>query len=404
MSSSTQPLRDIFDAGGRGLQHHGLRRANERAVLTVVGFNPGVSNAEIARLSGLAPQTVSAILADIERQGLITRGEVLRGRRGQPATPIFLRAEGAYSIGVEIGWRHLQVILLDLGGQVLAERRRAHAYPDAGTIVGELAGLVAEVSAVVPTDQRSRLADLGMALPTNIASNLDLVDAPAGQVALWANLDLPGELHRRTGLDVSLFNDGNAACWAELIAFPRPRPGNFIYFMISRYIAAGIVGEGMLWEGPTGNSANLGSMLVSIGGGPVQPAHFIASVTALTRRLEAAGLAIDEAHPEGWNWDGFGPVLEDWIADSAQALARVVFNTTAVIESGLVVIDGIIPPPVIRRLVERVEAELRALPVRAYAPPQVMPGHLGALASAVGAAELTLYRRYFSRTLADIAG
>ena len=48
MSSTIEPLRDIFDAGGRGLQHHGLRRANERAVLTVVGFNPGVSNADIA--------------------------------------------------------------------------------------------------------------------------------------------------------------------------------------------------------------------------------------------------------------------------------------------------------------------------------------------------------------------
>jgi hypothetical protein len=34
----------------------------------------------------------------------------------------------------------------------------------------------------------------------------------------------------------------------------------------------------------------------------------------------------------------------------------------------------------------------------------VMPGHQGALAPAVGAAELTLYRRYFSRRLADQAG
>ena len=403
MSSTTEPLRDIFDAGGRGLQHHGLRRANERAVLTVVGFNPGVSNAEIARLSGLAPQTVSAILADIDRQGLITRGEVLRGRRGQPATPIFLRPEGAYSIGVEIGWRHLDVILLDLGGAVLAQRRRAYTYPDAAGIVAELAGLIAEVAAMVPADQRRRLADLGIALPTNLASNLDLVDAPDAQRRLWADLDLVAELHRRTGLEISLFNDGNAACWAELIAFPRPRPANFIYFMIARYIAAGIVGEGMLWEGPTGNSANLGSMLVS-DGGTLQAAHFIASVTALARRLTEAGIAIDEAHPESWDWTALGATLEQWIADSARTLARVVFNTTAVIESGLVVIDGIIPPPVVRRLVEQVEAELRALPVASYTPPQVLPGHLGALAPATGAAELTLYRRYFSRTLADIAG
>src|SRR6218665_2012319 len=114
---NSDPVRDAFDGGGRGLQHQGLRRANERAVLSVVGFNPGVSNADIARLSGLAPQTVSAILAEIDRAGLITRGEVLRGRRGQPATPIFLKADGAFSIGVEIGWRHLDVLLLNLNAE-----------------------------------------------------------------------------------------------------------------------------------------------------------------------------------------------------------------------------------------------------------------------------------------------
>lgn len=403
-SSPSEPLRDIFDARGRGLQHHGLRRANERAVLTVIAFNPGVSNAEIARLSGLAPQTVSAILGDIDRQGLITRGEVLRGRRGQPATPIFLRADGAYAIGIEIGWRHLDMILLDLGGQVLARRQRDYQFPDAATIVTEVADLVAELRLAVPEGSQARLADLGIALPTNIAANLDLVDAPDPQGALWARLDLAEELGRRTGLEVSLVNDGNAACWAELIAFPRPRPGNFIYFMISRYIAAGIVGEGMLWEGPTGNSANLGAMLVGDREGEGRPAHFVASLTALAGRLAAAGVSIDETRPRGWDWTAFGPVLDEWIADSARTLARVVFNTTAVIESSLVVVDGIMPPTVIERLVDRVGMEMRNLPVTGYQPPQVLPGHLGALAPALGAAQLTLYRRYFSRTFADVAG
>jgi hypothetical protein len=120
MSQIPEEVRDIFDAGGRGLQHTGLRRANERAVLTLVAFNPGVSNAEISRLSGLAPQTVSAILVDVERAGLITRGQVLRGRRGQPATPIFLKADGRFAIGCEIGWRHMESVNALTG--VLAEK------------------------------------------------------------------------------------------------------------------------------------------------------------------------------------------------------------------------------------------------------------------------------------------
>lgn len=404
MSSTTEPLRDIFDAGGRGLQHNGLRRANERAVLTVVGFNPGVSNADIARLSGLAPQTVSAILTEIDRAGLITRGQVLRGRRGQPATPIFIKADGAFSIGVEIGWRHVDVLLLNLQAEVLGRQRRSYDYPDASSIAADVAAMVATLTAPLSPAERERLADMGVALPTNIADNLDLVDAPEEQRALWRKTDLVRELGQRTGLEVSLFNDGNAACWAELIASPRPRPSSFIYFLISRYIAAGIVGEGMLWEGPTGNSANLGSMLVSDGNGQQQAAHFTASITALVRRLEAAGIAVDANAMDDWNWADFGPVLEQWLADSAQALARVVFNTTTVLETDLVVIDGIVPHHIVQRLVDQVGAALEQLPIKPYVPPRVVAGHKGPLAPAIGAAELTLYRRFFSRTLVDIAG
>lgn len=403
---TSEPLRDAFDASGRGLQHHGLRKANERAVLMVIGFNAGVSNADIARLSGLAPQTVSAILVDLDRSGLITRGEVLRGRRGQPATPISLDPNGAFSIGIEIGWCHVDVLMINLHGQVLTRRHRTHEFPAPTTLVDDLVEMCQEVLETLPEDRRSRLTDIGVAMPTNLPQNLALAGAPKEQLDKWSDLDVGAELQRRTGIEVTLFNDGNAACWAELIAFPKPRPGDFIYFMLSRYLAAGIVGQGTLWEGPTGNSANLGSMLVSDGNGEMQSAHHIASVTALERRLADAGIVFDALDVAGWNWASFGQVLKQWLNDSARALALVVFNTTTVIETRLVVVDSILPADIVKQLVERLEVELQRLPSAhaTYAPPQVLPGHLGGLAPAIGASELTLYRRYFSRTLADLAG
>ena len=124
MADPEVPTIDLFALGSKGLQHHGLRLANERAVLTVIGINPGLSNAGIARISGLAPQTVSAILNEVEAAGLIERGEVLRGRRGQPATPIFIKPTGAYSIGIELGWRHADVLVLNIAAEVVGHRHR----------------------------------------------------------------------------------------------------------------------------------------------------------------------------------------------------------------------------------------------------------------------------------------
>ncbi|ODT81496.1 MAG: hypothetical protein ABS76_11680 [Pelagibacterium sp. SCN 64-44] len=396
----TRSSPDAVNTGGRGVQHQSLRRANERAVMTAIGFNPGLSNADIARLSALAPQTVSAILLDMERAGLIMRGAVLRGRRGQPATPIYPRAEGGFSIGVEIGWKHIDVLLLDMHAQVLTRQHRRHAYPDAGRVVDDIVEMLGAVTPHLGAALRPRLRDIGVALPSNIGAvlHLTLPEAPPEQAQLWSALDLAGKLRDVTGLDATLFNDGNAACWSELIACPRPRPPGFIYFFISCYIAAGIVGEGTLREGPNGNSANLGSMLVGVGeDGTLLPAHDIASLTALERRLARAGIAHEPCAPQQWDWAGFGPVLDAWIADSAAALARVAYSTSTVIETGLVVIDGLLPAPILARLIAQIQVELERLPVTGQALPHLRAGHSGAQAPAIGAAELVLYRRHFLR-------
>lgn len=402
MTSATETLRDIFADNGRGLQHQGLRRNNERAVLSVVGFNNGVSNADIARVSGLAPQTVSAILTDLDRMGLIMRGDVLRGRRGQPATPIFLRAEGAFAIGIEIGLRHVEVLLLNFHAEVLTRQRRTYCHPNIETLVDDVAEMVSQVRWGITADEQDRVIGMGLALPTTLVEYMQHLPIPEAQRARWHSIDLAQALEQAVGLPTSTFNDGNAACWAELIAAPRPRPGNFIYLMVSHTIAAGIVGDGTLWEGPGNNSANLGAMLVEDGTGQWQPAHRIASLSALQTQLEAAGHQVDASDIANWDWDSFGPVLDHWIDTAGRAIARVAYNTVAVIESRRLVIDGIMPDGVTQRLIAAVDGQLKAMPTPLRRSIAVVQGHLGAMAPAIGAAELPLFRRYLSRSLLDL--
>lgn len=399
MSDSAVPTIDLFDLGARGLQHHGLRRANERAVLTVVGFNPGLSNAEIARMSGLAPQTVSAILNDVEAAGLIVRGEVLRGRRGQPATPIFLKPEGAYSIGIEIGWRHADVLAIDLHAAIVAHRHLDYAEADLAVLAPQLALLIDEMTADWSKEQRERLADIGVGMPGSIhAASWPLEQGP-GSKSGPSLAEFTADLETRTGLAVTLFNDGNAACWAELVAQPSPRPASFIYLLVSTYLAAGLVGEGRLWQGPTGHSADLGAMLVDRNEAGPLSAHAIASASALVERLGAAGMMVDIADIENWDWPALETVVAPWLDDCAQALALVVFNTNAVVEASLVVLDTILPAAITARLVERLDAHFERLPARRRV--SIVPGHIGRLAPALGAAELPLYHRYFSRNLLE---
>jgi len=394
---------DFFEPAGRGVQHSSLRAANRRAVLTTIAFNPGISNADVSRRTGLAPQTASAIVTELDDEGLISRGDVLRGRRGQPATPLFLKLDAAYSIGVAVGWQHIDIVLVDLAAQPIERYRRDFAYVDGTTVVAEVHAAVEGMLAKLNAEQRRRLIGIGIASPTNIGRNTYLLDAPAEQAEAWKALDISAEIAKATGVTTLWFNDGNAACWAELVMTPAPRPANFAYLHVDTFLGAGLVAEHNLWEGATGNSANLGSMLVCKPDGTRDFGHLIASIHALERRLEKAGITVPRTNPLEWPWDEWETHVAPWLVSCGEALAQIILNSAAVIEFDLVVIDGVMPKPLIERLRTETERALAVLPVLTFDRPRLITGRLGQDAMPLGAAFMPIFRKYFSRYLNDMA-
>lgn len=393
----------IFDVAGVGIQNSDVRLTNQRVVLTFLATNPGSSAAELSRLSKLAPQTVAAILQDLDAMGLLRTGQLIRGRRGQPATPYFVEPTGAYAIGVEIGWRHIEAALVNLGGQAIANYRRDYAFPDPRTIFNELGAVVQQLTARLPPSEQRKIVALGVAAPSGIGRNVDLLEADPEMGRLWGALDMRTEAAKVTDLPVSVFNDGNAACWAELGAHPKPRPASFAYILVGTFVGAGIIAESVLWEGPTGNSANLGSMLVTDREGRQNFVHLLASIYGLEKRLRAAGIAVPQTTPMFWPWADWEPHVSEWIEDATRALAKALLNTAAVIEFDYAVIDAVAPPTILDRIVEGVRQHMQELPILTFDAPRVEKGHLGSTAPSLGAAYLPLFRRFFSRDYSHIA-
>ncbi len=70
-----------------------VRAYNERLVLSLVRLYGSQSKADIARRTGLSAQTVSVIMRALEKEGLLSRGEPVRGRVGQPSIPMRLNPD-----------------------------------------------------------------------------------------------------------------------------------------------------------------------------------------------------------------------------------------------------------------------------------------------------------------------
>ena len=72
--------------------------------------------AEIARLTHLTAQTVQIIIARLEADDLVRKRAPVRGKVGQPSVPMALNPDGAFSIGIKIGRRSLDMLLVDFTG------------------------------------------------------------------------------------------------------------------------------------------------------------------------------------------------------------------------------------------------------------------------------------------------
>lgn len=393
----SHPKQDAFHPIVRGVAQAGVRVANERAVMSLIAGNPGCSNADIARVTGLGPQTTARILVDLEERGLILRGAVLRGRRGQPATPYRLNPEGAFSLGVEIGWRHCEIVLFSLAGTVLAQRRHTYAFPPIETLFSRIAEDADALLAGLSPPQRQRLTGLGLATPGALERSMTRLGATPAEAAAWAGLDIAGRVSARTGLPVHPVNDGNAAAWGEIVFHASPRPAGFAYLHIGTFIGAGLVIEGTLWAGQHGNAADLGSTVaVDRAGRPTFP-HLVASLFALGERLAAAGLQPADPDPTHWDWPALEPVVGPWLEDAAYVLAQAAITARALAEVDTVLVGGDLPPPLLERLMAAMRASMAALPPPGPGLPCIEPGQLGPAAGAIGAAQLVFFRTFFSR-------
>ena len=116
-------------ASGQGSNSVNVRQFNERIILSLLRRLGTASKADLARHANLTANTAGQIVHELEAAGLIRSDGKRQGERGQPATLLRLDPQGAYSIGVKIGRRSVDTILVDFSGQVIEQRRRERPFP-----------------------------------------------------------------------------------------------------------------------------------------------------------------------------------------------------------------------------------------------------------------------------------
>ncbi len=390
--SGDRPMAE--DASRRGSNQSGMRDHNERLVLSLVRQQGALAKSDIARTTGLSAQTVSVIMRALEQDGLLLRGEPVRGRIGQPSVPMSLNADGAFFFGLKIGRRSADLILIDFLGRVRAMRRSMYRYPTPGAVVAFVAEALPEMTALLPRGQQSRIGGMGIAMPFQLWNWVQYIGAPQSEMDAWRDRDIHAELAALTGMPVYVQNDATAACGAELIFGTGERPRDFLYFYFGYFIGGGLVLNGQLFTGRTGNAAGVGPMPVPGPDGRMHRLLSVASLSTLGEAMAAAGQPSDQlwVSPDGWQIDA--ELLATWIDVAAKGLAIATLSAATLLELECVMIDGWMPPAIRAAVTDATDKALHQLDLSGISPPQIRQGTVGAGARALGAAAVPLSQRY----------
>lgn len=375
-----------------GRNQAAMRAWNARLVLTLVRRRGALAGAEIARLTGLTPQTTSVLVRALEAEGLLMRGRRQRGRVGQPAVPFTLAPDGAYFIGAKIGRRSFEAVLVDFCGTVLDSRTESYAYPTPDATLGRVTATVAAHLRLLGP-RADRVAGLGLAMPWRIWDWAGTTGAPPAAMEAWRARDIRAELAARLPMPVSLQNDATAACGAELaFGTAAAELTDFLHVFVGTFVGGGVVMNRGLVTGRSGNAGALGSMPVPDGAGGTVPLLARASLIGLERALApdgrpGAGLA-------GCDWERMGAPLEAWIDTAGGAIAHAVAAAATVIDFEAAIVDGAFPAAIRERLRARIARGLDALDLSGIDPPALLCGSLGPLARALGGASLPLFETF----------
>ncbi len=369
-----------------GLSQRGVRDHNERLLLSLIQRHGGMPASDLAKRAGLSPPTVSSILRRLEAEGLVQRGDPVRGKVGKPSTPMRLNPDGAYSFGLKIGRRSAELVLVDLNGVMRDERHTSYARPIPDQIFGFVKDSISEISAKLTDGQAGRICGLGVGAAFEIWNWPEKSATGQTEFIEWQPLNLSHELQVLTGLPVSLLNDATAACQAEH-SFGRGKEfQDYAYFFIGAYIGGGIVLDNAVYEGRQGNAGALGS-LRSIGpNGESMQLVEMASIRQLEQRLQEVDLDPRQLWLDPDSWLALSRYVDPWLGQTAQELSKAALSVCSVIDFEAILIDGAFPDAIRTKLVERVRRYVSTQDTRGLIPPRIEAGSIGHKARAIGAA------------------
>ncbi|WP_055550062.1 ROK family transcriptional regulator [Streptomyces sp. NBRC 110028] len=369
-----------------------LHRANLERVVRAVRMAGSLTQAEIARSTGLSAATVSNIVRELKDGGTVEVTPTSAG--GRRARSVSLSGDAGIVVGVDFGHTHLRVAVGNLAHQVLAEEAEPLDV-DASSAQGldRAEQLVSRLIAGTGLSQ-DKVVGVGLGVPAPI----DVETGTLGSTAIlpgWAGTNPRDDLAQRLGVPVHVDNDANLGALGELVWGSGRGVADLAYIKVADGVGAGLVISGQIYRGPGGTAGEIGHITLDESGpvcrcgnrGCLETFAAARYILPLLRSSHGEDLTIERMVQLARDGD---PGCRRVIADVGRHIGSGVANLCNLINPSRMVLGG--------HLAEAGELVLGPIreSVARYAIPSaarqlaVMPGALGGRAEVLGALALVL--------------
>lgn len=250
----------------KGSRQQTIKEKNRALVLQAVLNRNIVSRAEIARNLGLTKTTLTNLVSELIKEGILTESETFSPEgsgMGRKSIGLDLGKNAPVICGVLIQRGNLHIILSDLKGKILADS----SFRYSGLIEPEMfRNKLAELYRQTSNQTQQSILAVGVSCvgPLNIVDGTLL--NPHNFFTEPFEFPIVKYLESISGVPVWLCNDATAGAIAEKLFGKGREEANFIYISTFNGIGAGFYLDNQLYNGEFGQNGELGHMSINFMG------------------------------------------------------------------------------------------------------------------------------------------
>ena len=232
-----------------------LRELNEERILAMLRSHGTLTQAALARSTGLSTATISNIVKSlVATQRVETAPTTSSGRR---AMGVSIIDAADVAVGIDFGRSHVRVVLARAGFRLLGED---HTALPVGHRAEESISIAASMLKKLCTNlgvDHAQLLGAGIGIPGPIDHRTMTVIRGA-ILPQWVGINIESQLQAALNLPVFIDNDANLGALAQVTWGEHQESSNLCFLKIGSGIGAGLVLNGSLYYGSLGITGEIG--------------------------------------------------------------------------------------------------------------------------------------------------